>query len=453
MRAKLVARVVNLLYVAFGLWLLQVWVSVVPYLPAFVSVSLVSGTDMLIPSSYIRFWVLPLLFLVTIIFLSACLKRLPVTCVWPRLIVSLLQILLSVLLVVLVAIFAFVEVRVLVHAAPGVLVLVLVPLAWWWLPRVLAASGPKGAGLTVEERAELVERTRGTVAQALALLLLVVVAVPLVNLAGIRQERVAAARQYRQAVSTQATERFAVAEALLRAGGSENLMRRLGGIYLLERIASTPTYYRRAMVMLAAYVRRNAPIQGKAGPNAANISPPAPDIEAILTVIGRGVQPWYAVPFRRLDMRSVDLRKANLMNVRLRQVRLSDSELREANMTGASLDSVELFKMDLSLCRLSGAKLTGADLTAAVLRKADLKQAKLSEADLSEADLSGADLTKACLTGSRLRGANLCGANLRAADLSMAIGLTQAALDGTYTDEHTRVSPPLVAGNKRANRQ
>lgn len=499
MRAKLVACAVNVLYVAFGLWLLLAWLSIVPDAVTFGNQFSFGGSGW----GFLRFrtglWVLSLWLLVTIIFLSACRNRLPVMWVWPRLIVSLPEILLSVLLVVLATFLALGEVRALVHPAPGVLVLVLVPLVWWWLPRALAASGPKAAGLTFDGRAELVERIRGTVSQVLALLLLALVATLWVNLADIRQKRVGEARQYRQTVSTQAPERFAAAEALLKAGGSENLMRRLGGIYSLERIASTPEDHRRAMDVLAAYVRQNAPRQGKDGSEAANASPLAPDIQATLTVIGRSV-PWHADPEGCLDLRSTDLRvaklpEANLSRSLLSGTDLSFSELRAAdlrktNLASALLHKADLRNVDLVEADLRGADLSGADLTYSFLIEANLSGSDLSGANLTdlrlmdarlpgarlrrarltsasverviaiEADLSGADLSESLLNDSDLTGANLSGANLRdaylhkvtlrgadlrGANLSGASGLTQEQLDTAITDTKTRLDPPLVA--------
>lgn len=399
---------------------------------------------------------LPVLLLVTSLYAYVSVRRLPAAWVWPR---RAAQLALIVFPLTLMSVLA----QSVANVWLAVLMLLVVPLVWWWLPRVLAASD-RGAGtLTADGRAEFENRVRGQVSQALALLLLAAVAILWLQLAAIRQEKSGYPRPPDTTRLGQAPTRFSRALELLDAGGPGNPAKRQEGIHSLKSIAGSPEYNWAVMEVLTSYVRQNAPRQGKDGTDAAGASPPAPDIQAVLRVIGCRVRPEHTVPLRYLDMRSVGLRKADLSNSLLYEVRLSDSDLREANMTGASLYSAELLKTDLSLCRLSGAKLTSAKLTAAVLRKANLRQADLSgsdlsdadlrQADLSGADLSDADLSGADLTGSDLSMATLSKAFLRGADLSTVIGLTQAALDSAYTDEHTRVPPPLVAGNKRANQR
>jgi hypothetical protein len=96
------------------------------------------------------------------------------------------------------------------------------------------------------------------------------------------------------------------------------------------------------------------------------------------------------------------------------------SELVRAGATRPEneLRGADLFGMDLS----------GRDLRAANLRGSYLIRAMLREADLRLADVLGADLR---------------GADVRGADLSTALFLTQAQVNATHGDEHTRLSPTL----------
>ncbi len=144
---------------------------------------------------------------------------------------------------------------------------------------------------------------------------------------------------------------------------------------------------------LTAYVRERAPRQGDFSPTAAQTPPP--DIQAILTVIGRRATPGPNRRDARLDLR----------NTHLAGVVIPEADLSRADLSGASLR-----RADLSGASLSGASLILADLRGATLSEATLSGADLSEANLSGADLSGADLSEATLSGAYLSGAYLSGA-------------------------------------------
>ena len=187
-----------------------------------------------------------------------------------------------------------------------------------------------------------------------------------------------------------------------------NLAIRLCGIEALSQLAKDSEKDPGPILeALTAYVRERAPRQGDFSPNAAQTPPP--DIQAILTVLGRRATPGSNRRDARLDLR----------NTHLAGVVIPDADLSGADLSGASLRRADL----------SGADLSGADLSGATLILADLREANLSGANLSGANLSGANLRRANLSWANLRRANLSWANLRRAYLSGA-DLRRAYLSG-----------------------
>jgi hypothetical protein len=236
---------------------------------------------------------------------------------------------------------------------------------------------------------------------------------------------------------------------------------RLGGIYALEGVMNTSEQYHQPVVeVLCAFVRDKtaAPGAGKVfevimqklggAPTQDDLSPPAADIQAALTVIGRR---------RTASERQMSARRrhpfwevnwiVNLAGSRISKAQLSGADLFEARLDGADLRGASLLYADLSSAYLSRADLRranlhGADLGRAVLERADLRAANLT-ADLRGAILVYADLRGALLDGAVLAGAILRGANLSGASLGGVKGLTQAQLDTACGDGDTKLGPPL----------
>jgi hypothetical protein len=157
-------------------------------------------------------------------------------------------------------------------------------------------------------------------------------------------------RQLHLAQQGQVTERFTRAIDQL---GSDHLDVRLGCIYALERIArDSPDDRATIAEVLTAYIRGHAPwpprLDGQPPADAAIEDVPelqvrAPDIQACLTVLGRGGfadQPPELED--RLDLYAVDLRKAHLVHASLAGARLYG-----ANLAGAILSGVNLTLADL----------------------------------------------------------------------------------------------------------
>jgi Pentapeptide repeats (8 copies) len=231
-------------------------------------------------------------------------------------------------------------------------------------------------------------------------------------------------QQVHLAEQGQITERFTRAIDQL---GSGHLDVRLGGIYALERIAlDSPDDRATIGEVLTAYVRGHAPwpprLEGQPPVGAASeeiafLRLRAPDVQAALTVLGRGGFADGDPEAPPLDLSDTDLRRAYLRGADLRRVRLHSADLRRAHF-----DAVDLRGATLNRTNLQDAHLDGR------LQDAALRGANLQDADLSDADLQGADLSHANLQGAKLPGATLPGGNLPGAEP-----------DGT--DQETRGGP------------
>jgi uncharacterized protein YjbI with pentapeptide repeats len=230
----------------------------------------------------------------------------------------------------------------------------------------------------------------------------------------------------------QITERFTQAINQLSKTddkGNKLFEIRLGGIYTLERIArESEEDHWPIMEVLSAYVRQHArwlPDEGdqedkedaaveqkseedsREESDPTEVPPPAPDIQAIMTVLRRRTRYYDHGEPQPLDLHGTDLSGVNLYK----------ANLVEANFVGANLVEANLWGADLRGADLSGANLWGANLYKANLYKANLSGAYLGEADLRRADLSGANLWGATLGRALLVEANLVGAYLSGADL------------------------------------
>jgi hypothetical protein len=218
-------------------------------------------------------------------------------------------------------------------------------------------------------------------------------------------------RQLHLAQQGQVTERFTRAVDQL---GSDHLDVRLGGIYALERIArDSPDDRATIGEVLTAYIRGHAPwpprLEGQPPADAAIEAVPelqvwAPDVQASLTVLGRG---GFAKQPRgklgdQLDMHAVDLRKAHLL-----YANLQNAAFGRANLAGATLFNADLAGAACSDANLAGAQILGSNLTAAQLAYANLEKAFIHGSILSAANLVGANLSGARLATAELKGANV----------------------------------------------
>jgi uncharacterized protein YjbI with pentapeptide repeats len=310
-------------------------------------------------------------------------------------------------------------------------------------------------------------------------------------------------RQLRTDREGQITERYTRAIDQI---GKQDLEIRLGGIYALERIARDSRADRTTIGdVLAAFVRSytlwpgRSPEQSTTGDGSDRSSLPwlrlrAPDVQACLTVLGRGG--FAKVPEGLLslnyeeaglldysnpmpgviDLGFTDLRGAHLGGAHLEggffyftkldhavlegahldwailnNVVLDWAQMQHANMNHAIGYGISIQNAHLENTQLKGAILQGrlcgsffinADLEGAFMFDANLGGAQLAESNLKDAvlrhaDLERADLRSANLTNAKLYHASLKGADLRGANMEGAEHLDSANLAGAKVNDTT----------------
>lgn len=218
-------------------------------------------------------------------------------------------------------------------------------------------------------------------------------------------------RNLQTAEDKEVNDRFSKAVELL---GDDRLEVRLGGIYLLERIAKDSAKdHWTVMEVLTSYIREKSPVpQQETLPT---------DIQAALTVIGRR-NINHDSRTKRLYLRGVSLRGAYLNGANLNHADLSGADLSHTTLEQMMLVGANLSQAQISEASLPGAVLNEADLSGAVLNSANLAQASLIDAVLLQANLRAtsleqASLSRANLIEAQLQQASLVGANLSAASL------------------------------------
>ncbi len=217
----------------------------------------------------------------------------------------------------------------------------------------------------------------------------------------------------------QITDRFSRAVEHL---ADENPDVRIGGLYVLERIAKdSPKDRRFVQVVIGNFLRNRSPwpVGSPDGP-----VHPTPEVDESL--------PW-------LRMRAPDIQAALTILARRQSARdapallLSYSDLRSVELADQQLTGAIVRRCNFARARLQGTRLDGCDFNGTDLRKANLRGAGLRNASLRNAYLEGADL----------RGADLTEADLRGADMR-ALNLDEARLDGAHVDAKT-IWPPGFA--------
>jgi hypothetical protein len=281
-----------------------------------------------------------------------------------------------------------------IAAAAGVAALALLWGAWWlwWqLPkrqmRSITAADPKA-------RADIEDNFRKTITQLLAGLVTLFAGIVALSAAVIAYLQLSQQQKssHDLLISNQVAKGF---EQL----GSDKVVVRLGGIFALEGVMNTSKeYYQPVLEALCAFVRDET----KADKKETREGPPASDVQAALTVIGRRAAIGRPVPF--------------LANAHIPKTILNEADLR-AYLVGADL---------------RGSQPASANLRGAYLYGADLSDAYLVDANLSHADLPGANLSGADLSGADLTGANLRGAIITQPQLGHACG-TDVTLDPGLT--------------------
>ncbi|MGX1810502.1 pentapeptide repeat-containing protein [Nocardia sp. NPDC055321] len=208
--------------------------------------------------------------------------------------------------------------------------------------------------------------------------------------------------QYGLAKQTAITDRFN--KAVEQLANKEALDVRLGGIYSLERLANdAPDTSPVVFEVLGAFVRTHSPKNSDCGKD--EDFELAPDIQAVLTVIGRrDMTRKEPIDLSKSCMAAADLDGANLQGAKLNGANLQRAGLNNANLTGASASKVQLdyarfwgtnltntrfYSADLRWTVYVGTTLDGTVFSEADLRGANLQHAEMRRVDLSQADLRG----------------------------------------------------------------
>lgn len=259
--------------------------------------------------------------------------------------------------------------------------------------------------------------------------------------------------------SGQVSERFTRAIDQLT---SPKLEARLGGIYSLERLAlDHATHHWTVVEVLAAFVREHAK-DPPAGPAEA-IRPPALDIQAALTVLGRR-KCRFEVDV--IDLHELNLMGANLDGARLERANLSGSRLDGATLNGAILERAILTQASLDDTELRGANLRWAYCEATTFRGAEFQSTDLTMAHLPRATFdgssffSGVQLVGAHIDGTRFKrvqfgstdfnGVLLLDAHLEGASLEFVENLSQEQIRYCYTDPATRMPAHITLDGRES---
>jgi hypothetical protein len=279
-----------------------------------------------------------------------------------------------------------------------------------FLPRYLAASDLDHATVTPTELARVRNDIRTTLLQGFGGMVLLLGAY--LTWRQTQISRTASLEELRLSREGQLTDRFTSAVEQL---ASDDVAVRVGGIYALGRIAEESVTDRAAISdILAAYVRKNAPWPPPpTSPFPADfpldqllpLSVRAPDIQAIMTVLGRRTPASpHPANWTSIDLTSTDLRRAALVGANLQRVRLRSASLARAWMFRADLRGVDLRGSDLRETNLRDAL---ADLTTWWPDDHFDPNARYIHVlpDLENADLRGSALRNANLEGVSLRGA------------------------------------------------
>ncbi|MFD9699479.1 pentapeptide repeat-containing protein [Lentzea sp. NPDC059081] len=182
----------------------------------------------------------------------------------------------------------------------------------------------------------------------------------------------------------QITDRFSRAVEYL-ANGHVDV--RIGGLYVLERIAKdSPQDRRFVQFTIGSFLRNRSPWPEQPMKPVDHDLPwlrlRAPDVQVAIEILAQ-------TPANR-DAPPLLLSRADLRSVHLEGRHLSGAFIRRSNLARARLQGTRMDGCDLRATDLREANLVGAGLRKASLRSAHLEGADLRDADLSETDLRGA---------------------------------------------------------------
>lgn len=276
-----------------------------------------------------------------------------------------------------------------------------------------------------------------------------------------------------------------ITETLLKASeqlGHEKIEVRLGGIYVLERIArDSEEAYWPVMEALTAFVREKSGLKTCTAQESESLfgvdsderdeSEMSADVAAVVSVIRR--RKVSSAEFEdpsnwSLDLAGCNLRRSNMAGAHLchadfRRTCLEVSFLGGANIENGRLDRAKLreaffilakaINASFKYARLEGANFEKANLEGADFQGAHLERSVLHAANLRNANFEDARLDVSNLNMSILDGANFNRAFLRYVDFRGATGLTTDQLAVAHGDATTVLPENLARPKKLAGRK
>jgi hypothetical protein len=242
--------------------------------------------------------------------------------------------------------------------------------------------------------------------------------------------RLVAARQ-RTAEATELGKSAEIMAAAFAGLGGPDINIRMGAIFTLERHArDRPSDQGPIVQTLAAFVRERCPapvpqlVRGSyQNPSAEAIyMPPATDVQAAVTVLGRR-DSANDPPNARLSLACVNLSGYDLSNGDFTGTSFRGAYLCATNFAGAKIE-----RGDFQLAMIEGADFYGAKAQEASFSAAYCGQSRFAHCDLAGARFVESDLRDTDFTGANLQRADLAGAALQGAKIATR-AVTQAPLD------------------------
>jgi uncharacterized protein YjbI with pentapeptide repeats len=240
--------------------------------------------------------------------------------------------------------------------------------------------------------------------------------------------------------------------ALDQIASHNTIETRVGGIFALERVAKSESFYWPVIENLTIYLRTNhtSPRPSLAiGRDMANTvlqgRPVIPaDVEAVLSVLKRRRHHFGNGEELSLDLRSTYLRSADLSRAHWEHALFDRAMLDYATFSGAFLRGASFARSEIKKARYIDADLTGACFKGDRMWGANFTNAKLDSADLREAHIGEAIFTGASLVETDFTSAFTNeDTDFRGTDLSRVLGLTWDQVRNTKRDLETRLPKQL----------
>ncbi|GAD83388.1 pentapeptide repeat-containing protein [Nocardia asteroides] len=242
--------------------------------------------------------------------------------------------------------------------------------------------------------------------------------------------------QYGLSQQVAVTDRF---QKAVEALTSDEVDIRLGGIYLLERLAKdSPADHETVFAVLSAFLRTHTSATTCDIPTR---TMPAPsDVAAVVSVIRRrdGHSP---LDLARTCLAGTKLNNAKLTGTSFDFANLNESTFYSGDLTKAWFHGATLTNSGFSFANLTGAEFGAANLTGAFLDSTNLTDARMATANLTDALITDADLTNADLIEANLAGTNLTGTNLTGANLTNVYYNEATRWPDNYTPPKSRPNP------------